>query len=104
MAEIKPAEVSAILRQELAGFESEAVLEEVGSILQIGEGIARVYGMNNAEAGELVEFEKTGLMGIVLNLEEDNVGIVLLGNVENLNEGDKVKRTGKIAALQVGEG
>ncbi len=104
MAEIKPAEVSAILRQELAGFESEAVLEEVGSILQIGDGIARVYGMNNAEAGELVEFEKTGLMGIVLNLEEDNVGIVLLGNVENLNEGDKVKRTGKIAALQVGEG
>lgn len=104
MAEIKPAEVSAILRQELAGFESEAVLEEVGSILQIGDGIARVYGMNNAEAGELVEFEKTGLMGIVLNLEEDNVGIVLLGDVENLNEGDKVKRTGKIASLQVGEG
>jgi len=104
MAEIKPAEVSAILRKELAGFESEAVLEEVGSILQIGDGIARVYGLTNAEAGELVEFEKTGLMGIVLNLEEDNVGIVLLGDVEDLNEGDKVKRTKLIASLHVGEG
>jgi len=104
MAEIKPAEVSAILRQELAGFESEAVLEEVGSILQIGDDIARVYGINNAEAGELVEFEKNGLMGIVLNLEEDNVGIVLLGEIGDLNEGDKVKRTGKIASLNVGEG
>jgi F-type H+-transporting ATPase subunit alpha len=104
MADIKPAEVSAILRQELAGFESKAVLEEVGSILQIGDGIARVYGMSNAEAGELVEFEKTGLMGIVLNLEEDNVGVVLLGEVESLNEGDKVKRTGRIASINVGEG
>jgi F-type H+-transporting ATPase subunit alpha len=104
MADIKPAEVSAILRKELAGFESAAVLEEVGSILQIGDGIARVYGLTNAEAGELVEFEKTGLMGIVLNLEEDNVGVVLLGDIEDLNEGDKVKRTGRIASIQVGEG
>ncbi|MEJ2593921.1 MAG: F0F1 ATP synthase subunit alpha [bacterium] len=104
MADIKPAEVSAILRQELAGFESAAVLEEVGSILQIGDGIARIYGLNNAEAGELVEFEKTGLIGIVLNLEEDNVGVVLLGEVEDLNEGDKVKRTGRIASINVGEG
>ena len=104
MADIKPAEVSAILRQELAGFDSSAVLEEIGSILQIGDGIARVYGLSNVEAGELVEFEKTGLKGIVLNLEEDNVGIVLLGDVDDLNEGDKVKRTGKIASLKVGEG
>ncbi len=104
MAEIKPAEVSAILRQELAGYESEAVLEEVGTILQIGDGIARIYGMNNAEANELVEFEKNGLMGIVLNLEEDNVGVVLLGEAEDLNEGDKVKRTGRIASINVGEG
>ncbi len=103
MANIKPAEVSAILRQELAGYESEAVLEEIGSVLQIGDGIARVYGLTNAEAGELVEFDKTGLMGIVLNLEEDNVGVVLLGDIENLNEGDKVKRTGRIASLKVGE-
>lgn len=104
MADIKPAEVSAILRQELAGFDSNAVLEEIGSILQIGDGIARVYGLSNVEAGELVEFEATGLKGIVLNLEEDNVGIVLLGGAGSLNEGDKVKRTGKIASINVGEG
>ncbi len=104
MADIKPAEVSAILRKELAGFESAAVLEEVGSVLQIGDGIARVYGLTNVEAGELVEFEKTGLMGIVLNLEEDNVGIVLLGEPGDINEGDSVKRTKRIASLKVGEG
>ncbi len=104
MANIKPAEVSAILRKELAGFQSEAVLEEVGSVLQIGDGIARVYGLTNVEAGELVEFEKTGLIGIVLNLEEDNVGIVLLGEPGDINEGDSVKRTKRIASLQVGEG
>ncbi len=104
MANIKPAEVSAILRKELAGFESEAVLEEVGSVLQIGDGIARVYGLTNVESGELVEFDKTGLMGIVLNLEEDNVGIVLLGEPGDINEGDSVKRTKRIASLKVGEG
>lgn len=104
MADIKPAEVSAILRRELAGYESEAVLEEVGSVLQIGDGIARVYGLTNVESGELVEFEKTGLMGIVLNLEEDNVGIVLLGEPGDINEGDSVKRTKRIASLNVGEG
>jgi len=104
MAAINPAEVSAILRKELSGFNTDAVLEEVGSVLQIGDGIARVYGMGNAESGELVEFEKTGLMGIVLNLEEDNVGIVLLGGIEGINEGDTVKRTGRIASLRVGEG
>jgi F-type H+/Na+-transporting ATPase subunit alpha len=104
MADIKPAEVSAILRKELAGFESEAVLEEVGSVLQIGDGIARVYGLTNVESGELVEFDKTGLMGIVLNLEEDNVGIVLLGEPGDINEGDSVKRTKRIASLKVGEG
>ncbi|RLD34541.1 MAG: F0F1 ATP synthase subunit alpha [Bacteroidetes bacterium] len=104
MADIKPAEVSAILRKELAGFESESVLEEIGTVLQIGDGTARIYGMTNAEANELVEFEKTGLKGIVLNLEEDNVGVVLLGEVEDINEGDKVRRTGKIASINVGEG
>ena len=103
MADIKPAEVSAILRQELAGFETEASLEETGSVLTIGDGIARVYGLSNAEQGELVEFEKNGLQGIVLNLEEDNVGIVLLGDAENINEGDKVKRTGRISSINVGE-
>ena len=104
MAEIKPAEVSAILRQQLAGFQNEAELEEVGTVLQIGDGIARIYGLNNAESGELLEFEKGSLKGIVLNLEEDNVGAVLLGEARDINEGDKVKRTGKIASIQVGEG
>ena len=104
MADIKPAEVSAILRQELAGFESEATLEEIGTVLMIGDGIARVYGLSNAEQGELVEFEKNGLLGLVQNLEEDNVGVVLLGDAEDINEGDKVKRTGRIASIKVGEG
>lgn len=104
MAEIKPAEVSAILRQQLAGFKDEAQLEEIGTVLQIGDGIARIYGLNNAEAGELLEFEKKGLKGIVLNLEEDNVGVVLLGESNEIKEGDKVKRTGKIASIDVGEG
>jgi F-type H+-transporting ATPase subunit alpha len=78
MADVKPAEISAILRQQLSGFASESQLEEVGTVLQVGDGIARAYGMQNAQSGELVEFE-TGLRGIVLNLEEDNVGIVVLG-------------------------
>tara|TARA_R110002072_G_scaffold239187_5_gene396978 strand:- start:1799 stop:3373 length:1575 start_codon:yes stop_codon:yes gene_type:complete len=103
MADVKPAEVSAILRQQLAGFKSETQLEEVGTVLQVGDGIARAYGMSNAQAGELVEFEN-GLRGIVLNLEEDNVGIVLLGSTEGIKEGSTVKRTNRIASLNVGEG
>lgn len=104
MAQIKPAEVSAILRQQLAGFKDEKALEEVGSILAVGDGIALVYGLSNAQAGELVNFEKTGVKGIVLNLEVDNVGVVLLGSSNNLNEGDKVTRTGRISSINVGEG
>jgi F-type H+/Na+-transporting ATPase subunit alpha len=104
MAEIKPAEVSAILRQQLAGFQTEAELEEVGSVLQVGDGIARIYGLMNAQSGELVEFVETGVKGIVLNLEEDNVGVVLLGESQGINEGDTVKRTSKIASINVGEG
>ncbi|MBI9035183.1 MAG: F0F1 ATP synthase subunit alpha [Bacteroidales bacterium] len=103
MAEIKPAEVSAILRQQLAGFKSEAELEEVGSVLQVGDGIARVYGLSNAQAGELVEFEKGGVKAIVLNLEEDNVGVVLLGESHEIKEGDVVKRTSQIASINVSE-
>tara|TARA_B100001115_G_C15845634_1_gene425909 strand:+ start:578 stop:2152 length:1575 start_codon:yes stop_codon:yes gene_type:complete len=103
MAEVKSAEVSAILRNQLSGFKSEADLEEVGTILQVGDGIARAYGLSNAQAGELVEFD-SGLRGIVLNLEEDNVGIVLLGADENIKEGSTVKRTGQIASINVGEG
>jgi F-type H+-transporting ATPase subunit alpha len=103
MADVKPAEISAILRQQLSGFASESQLEEVGTVLQVGDGIARAYGMQNAQSGELVEFE-TGLRGIVLNLEEDNVGIVLLGPAEGIKEGATVKRTGVIASIEVGEG
>jgi F-type H+-transporting ATPase subunit alpha len=104
MAQIKPAEVSAILRQQLAGFKDEKALEEIGTILTVGDGIALVYGLSNAQAGELVNFEKTGVKGIVLNLEVDNVGVVLLGSSANLNEGDKVTRTGRISSIDVGEG
>jgi len=104
MAEIKPAEVTAILRQELAGFSTEAEIKEIGSVLQVGDGIARVYGLTNAQSGELVEFVKTDTKGIVLNLEEDNVGIVLLGEANDIKEGDKVQRTKRIASIKVGEG
>jgi F-type H+/Na+-transporting ATPase subunit alpha len=103
MAEIKPAEVSAILRQQLSGFKSEAELEEVGSVLQIGDGIARIYGLSKVQSGELIEFE-TGLQAIVLNLEEDNVGAVLLGSSEGIKEGSSCKRTNRIASIKVGEG
>jgi F-type H+-transporting ATPase subunit alpha len=103
MAEIKPSEVSAILRQQLAGVKSATELEEVGTVLQVGDGIARIYGLSNVQSGELIEFEN-GLKGIVLNLEEDNVGAVLLGSSNNIKEGDSVKRTRKIASIQVGEG
>ncbi len=103
MAEVKSAEVSAILRNQLSGYKTEADLEEVGTILQVGDGIARAYGLNNAQAGELVEFD-SGLRGIVLNLEQDNVGIVLLGADANIKEGSNVKRTGQIASVNVGEG
>jgi F-type H+-transporting ATPase subunit alpha len=103
MAEVKPAEVSAILRQQLSGFKSEQELEEVGTVLQVGDGIARIYGLSKVQSGELVEFA-SGLKGIVLNLEEDNVGAVVLGTSNNIKEGDVVKRTGKIASINVGEG
>ncbi|MCF8713670.1 F0F1 ATP synthase subunit alpha [Joostella atrarenae] len=102
MAEVKAAEVSAILKKQLSGFEAKASLDEVGTVLQIGDGIARVYGLSNAQYGELVQFE-SGLEGIVLNLEEDNVGIVLLGPSKGIKEGDTVKRTQRIASIKVGE-
>jgi F-type H+-transporting ATPase subunit alpha len=103
MAEVKPAEVSAILREQLAGFKSAAELEEVGTVLQVGDGIARIYGLSNVQSGELIEFDN-GLKGIVLNLEEDNVGAVLLGASTEIKEGDTAKRTGLIASINVGEG
>ncbi|HAH56203.1 MAG TPA: F0F1 ATP synthase subunit alpha [Flavobacterium sp.] len=103
MAEIKPAEISAILKKQVEGFESGATLEEVGSVLNVGDGIARVYGLSNVQYGELVEFDN-GLEAIVLNLEEDNVGVVLLGPSTGIKEGSTVKRTQRIASLKTGEG
>ncbi len=103
MADIKPAEISAILREQLAGLKTETELQEVGTVLQIGDGIARIYGLSNVQSGELIEFEN-GVQGIALNLEEDNVGAVLLGPSGELKEGASVKRTGTIASIQAGEG
>ena len=103
MANIKPAEVSKILKQQLEGIQTGVELEEVGTVLTVGDGIARIYGLSNAQSNELIEFEN-GIEAIVLNLEEDNIGAVLLGPTEEINEGDIVKRTGRIASLGVGEG
>jgi F-type H+/Na+-transporting ATPase subunit alpha len=103
MAEIKPGEISSILRKELTGYDFETELEEVGYVLEMGDGIARVYGLNTVGAGELVEFEN-GTKGIVLNLEEDNVGVVLMGKTSNIKEGGVVKRTKLIASIPVSEG
>lgn len=103
MAEIRPEEVSAILREQLSGARTSAELEEVGTVLTVGDGVARVYGLTKAQAGELIQFEN-GLRAMVLNLEEDNVGVVLLGESKGIKEGDTVKRTGLIASIKVGEG
>ena len=104
MESIKPAEISAILLQELTSFDTKSDLNTKGTVLQIGDGVARVYGMNEAESGELVVFEKTGAMGIVLNLEQDNVGVVLLNDSSDIKEGDVVRCTNHIASINVGEG
>src|SRR5690606_14089873 len=103
MAEIRPEEISAILREQLSQARTDAELEEVGTVLTVGDGVARIYGLTKAQAGELIEFE-TGLRGLVLNLEEVNVGAVLLGDYHDIREGATVKRTGKIAAVEVGDG
>ncbi|RIH64031.1 F0F1 ATP synthase subunit alpha [Mariniphaga sediminis] len=102
MINIKPAEISEILKQQLENFRSEAELEEVGTVLQVGDGIARIYGLSNVESNEMIEFE-SGIKGIVLNLEEDNVGAVLLGSTEEVKEGDTVKRLQRIASIMVGD-
>src|SRR5512136_1202296 len=102
MAEVKPDEVSAILRKQLSGFEKEVDVYDVGTVLQVGDGIARVYGLSKVMASELVEFPND-VFGMVLNLEEDNVGCVLFGESTLIQEGDKVKRTGRVASMPVGE-
>lgn len=103
MVDIKPDEISAILRQQLSNFNASADLEEVGTVLSVGDGIARIYGLGNVGYGELVEFSN-GVKAIALNLEEDNVGVVLMGQSAGIKEGDKVRRTNKIASINVGEG
>ncbi|MCS6824694.1 MAG: F0F1 ATP synthase subunit alpha [Cytophagaceae bacterium] len=103
MPEVRPDEVSAILREQLSNYKTEAQLEEIGTVLQVGDGVARIYGLTKAQAGELIEFQN-GLRGLVLNLEEDNVGAVLLGDYSEIKEGDTVKRTGQIAYVKAGEG
>ena len=103
MVEVRPDEISAILREQLAGTSSADQLKEVGTVLQVGDGIARIYGLSEVQSGELVEFEN-GLQAVALNLEEDNVGVVLMGPSEEIKEGDQVKRTRKIASIPVGEG
>ena len=103
MVDIKPDEISAILKSQLSNMDVESNLEEIGTVLQVGDGIARIYGLNNVSSGELVEFEN-GVKAIALNLEEDNVGVVLMGDSGDIKEGGTVKRTGKIASIKVGDG
>jgi F-type H+/Na+-transporting ATPase subunit alpha len=102
MAEVRPDEISAILREQLSNFKTDAELEEVGTVLQIGDGVARIYGLTRVQSGELLEFEN-GLQALALNLEEDNVGVVILGESHDIKEGDTIRRTKKIASIQVGE-
>ncbi len=102
MTNIKPSEVSQVLKQQLEGFDAENTLQEVGTVLTVGDGIAHIYGLSNAQANELIEFEN-GIKGICLNLEEDNVGAVILGPSEGIKEGDTVKRTNRISSINVGD-
>ena len=103
MADVRPDEVSAILREQLSNHKTEAQLEDIGTVLQVGDGVARIYGLTRAQAGELLEFNN-GLRALVLNLEEDNVGAVLLGDSSDVKEGDTVKSTGLIGSIKVGDG
>jgi F-type H+-transporting ATPase subunit alpha len=103
MAQIRPDEVSSIIKEQLSNVQTAAQLEEIGTVLQVGDGIARIHGLTNVRSGELIEFDN-GINAIVLNLEEDNVGAVLLGSSSEIKEGDTVKRTNRIASINVGEG
>src|ERR1043166_4760412 len=101
MAEVKPDEVSEILRKQLSGFEKEIDIYDVGTVVQIGDGVARVYGLSKCMASELIEFPH-GVFGMALNLEEDNVGCILFGDYNKVREGDEVKRTKRVASMPVG--
>ncbi|AEN72244.1 ATP synthase subunit alpha [Rhodothermus marinus SG0.5JP17-172] len=103
MATIRPDEITEVLRRELGGFEAEADVYEVGTVLQVGDGIARIYGLRGVGAGELIEFPRSGVMGMALNLEEDNVGVVLFGEVDKVKEGDEARRTRRVASILVSE-
>ena len=103
MNDIKPSEITDILQKKLSGIVNNLEFEEVGTVLQVSDGVARIYGLSNVQSNELIEFEN-GIKGIVLNLEEDNVGAVLLGPTEEIKEGFSVKRTGRIASINVGDG
>jgi len=100
---IRPDEVTAVLKKELTGFSAETDVYEVGTVLQVGDGIARIYGLSKVQAGELLDFPRSGVSGMVLNLEEDNVGAVLFGEVQEVKEGDEVRRTSRIASIDVSE-
>ncbi|MEX0748241.1 MAG: F0F1 ATP synthase subunit alpha, partial [Rhodothermales bacterium] len=100
---IRPDEVTSVLRRELGGFEAATDVYEVGSVLNVGDGIARIYGLANVQAGELIEFPKSGATGMVLNLEEDSVGVVLFNEVNEVREGDEARRTERIASIPVSE-
>ena len=101
--DIRAAEISSILKEQIANFGTEADVSEVGQVLQVGDGVARVHGLDNVQAGELVEFSG-GVKGMALNLETDNVGVVIFGEDRGINEGDVVKRTGSIVDVPVGKG
>ena len=101
--EIRAAEISAILKEQIKNFGKEAEVSEVGQVLSVGDGIARIYGLDNVQAGEMVEFPG-GIRGMALNLENDNVGVVIFGNDRDIKEGDTVKRTGTIVDVPVGKG
>src|SRR3954451_12400384 len=102
--DIRPAEISDILKQQIAGFDAEASVAEVGTVLTVGDGIARCYGLQNVMAGEMVEFPSAGVRGMALNLETDNVGVVIFGDDTRIREGDTVSRTGTIVEVPVGPG
>lgn len=102
--EIRPAEISEILKQQIASFDQPEAISETGTVLSIGDGIARVYGLTNVQAGEMVEFEGSGLRGMALNLESDSVGVVVFGDGNDISEGDTVLRTGKVVEVPVGKG
>src|SRR5205085_7570975 len=102
--DIRAAEISAILKSQIANFGEEADVSDVGSVLSVGDGIARVYGLDNVQAGELVEFPSAGVKGMALNLERDNVGVVIFGQDQAISEGDEVRRLGEIVDVPVGKG